>query len=409
MSRRHAWIDASAGIAGDMLLGALVDAGADLDHVQSAVDAVIPGSVRIARKPVTRAGQRGTKIDIEVLVDDPPMRTWRTIRTLLAEAELTGPVRDHALRTFATLAEAEAAVHGIAVEDVHFHEVGALDSIGDVVGVAAALESLQIDTISASAVAVGSGRVDIAHGDLPVPVPAVVQLARGWRILAGGPGQLATPTGMALITALAERCEDLPAMSLTAIGCGAGTRDTPGRPNLTRVLVGDLAEAGGDDHGEPTVIMEANLDDLDPRLWPGVLSSLLDAGAADAWLIPILMKKGRPAYTLSVLIRPDQAAEVRELIMERTSTLGVRTTAAAKWALPRGYLDVPVTGGSVTIKIAHRDGVIVRATPEFADVARVATARGIAEQRVLVEATASAEAVGLVPGAPVPDGLAPVR
>ena len=136
------------------------------------------------------------------------------------------------------------------------------------------------------------------------------------------------------------------------------------------------------------MIMEANVDDLDPRLWPGVLSSLLDAGAADAWLIPILMKKGRPAYTLSVLVRPDQAAEVRELIMERTSTLGVRTTAAAKWALPRGYLDVPVTGGSVTIKIAHRDGVIVRATPEFADVARVATARGIAEQRVLVEATA---------------------
>ena len=401
MSSRHAWIDASAGIAGDMLLGALVDAGADLDHVQSAVDAVIPDSVRIARQPVTRAGQRATKIDVEVLVDDPPMRTWHTIRTLLAEAALTGPVRDRAQRTFAGLAEAEAAVHGTPVDEVHFHEVGALDSIADVVGVAAALESLRIDTVSASAVAVGSGRVDIAHGDLPVPVPAVTQLARGWRIVAGAPGQLATPTGMALITTLAERCEDLPAMALAAVGCGAGTRDTPGRPNLTRVLIGDRAEADADDHGEPVMIMEANVDDLDPRLWPGVLSSLLAAGAADAWLVPILMKKGRPGYTLSVLARPDQAAELRNVIMDRTSTLGVRTTPAAKWALPRHWIDVAVTGGTVPIKIASQNGVIVRATPEFGGVARVAAASGMAEQQVLAEAQAAAAAAGLVPGAPV--------
>ena len=400
MSSRHVWIDASAGIAGDMLLGALVDAGADLDLVQSAVDAVIPDSVRIARRPVTRAGQRATKIEVEVLVDDPPMRTWRTIRTLLAEADLAEAVRDRARRTFAVLAEAEASVHGISIEDVHFHEVGALDSIADVVGAAAALDSLEIDTVSASAVAVGSGRVDIAHGDLPVPVPAVVQLARGWRILAGSPGQLATPTGMALITTLAERCEDLPAMELAAVGCGAGTRDTPGRPNLTRVLVGDLAGADDDHHGEPAMIMEANVDDLDPRLWPGILSSLLGAGAADAWLVPVLMKKGRPGYTLSVLARPDQAPALRDVIMDRTSTLGVRTSPAAKWALPRRWIDVAVAGGSVAIKIAHRDGVIVRATPEFGDVARVAAELGVAEQRVLAEAQAAAVAAGLVPGAP---------
>ena len=236
-------------------------------------------------------------------------------------------------------------MHGIAVEDVHFHEVGALDSIADVVGVAAALESLDFDSVSASAVAVGSGRVGIAHGDLPVPVPAVVQLARGWRILAGAPGQLATPTGMALITALVERCEDLPAMTLAAVGCGAGTRDTPGRPNVTRVLIGDRADADADDDGEPAMIMEANVDDLDPRLWPGVLSSLLAAGAADAWLVPILMKKGRPGYTLSVLARPDQATELRGVIMDRTSTLGVRTRSAAKLALPRRWIDVAVAGG----------------------------------------------------------------
>jgi uncharacterized protein (DUF111 family) len=186
------------------------------------------------------------------------------------------------------------------------------------------------------------------------------------------------------------------------VGCGAGTRDTPGRPNLTRVLIGDPAQAGGsDDHGEPAVILETNLDDLDPRLLPGVLSSLLAAGAADAWLTPILMKKGRPAYTLAVLARPDQAPGLREVIVNQTSTLGVRTTAAAKWALPRLSVEVAVPGGSVAIKIAHQDGTIIRATPEFADVARIATARGVAEQRVLAEAQAAAEAAGLAPGAPV--------
>ncbi len=403
MTGRHAWIDASAGVAGDMLLGALVDAGADLSSVQYAVDAVIPDSVRITRQSVTRAGQRATKIDIEVLVENPPMRTWRTIRTLLADADLPDAIRDRAQQTFARLAEAEAAVHGIAVEDVHFHEVGALDSIGDVVGVAAAVSSLQVEAISASAVAVGAGRVDIAHGDLPVPVPAVAQLARGWRILAGGPGQLATPTGMALITALAERCDDLPAMELEAVGCGAGTRDTAGRPNLTRVLIGTPADTDSADHGEPAVIIQTNVDDLDPRLWPGVLSSLLESGAADAWLAPILMKKGRPAYTLSVLARPDQAPALRDVIMDRTSTLGVRISPAAKWALPRRWVGVQITGGTVAIKIASRNGTIVRATPEFGDVARVASASGVAEQRVLAEAQTAAEAAGLVPGAPFAD------
>ena len=240
-SSRHAWIDASAGVAGDMLLGALVDAGADLGAVQRAVDAVIPGSVRVVARPVTRAGQRATKIDIEVLTDDLPHRRWSTIRELLAAAELAEPVRRRAVSAFAALAEAEASVHGVGVDEVHFHEVGALDSIADTVGVCAALHSLDIDSLSASPVAVGSGRVRTAHGELGVPVPAVVQLSTGWRIQSGGAGELTTPTGMALLSALCERCEDLPDLTLLASGAGAGTRDTPGRPNLTRVLVGTRA------------------------------------------------------------------------------------------------------------------------------------------------------------------------
>ncbi|HEU5483993.1 MAG TPA: LarC family nickel insertion protein, partial [Microlunatus sp.] len=207
---RHAWIDASAGVAGDMLLGALVDAGADLATVQRSVDAVVPDSVRLSAATVDRCGQRATKITVEVITDDVPHRRWTTIRDSLTDAALPDAVRHRALATFARLAEAEAQAHGIPADDVHFHEVGALDSIADVVGVAAALADLEVATVSAGLVAVGSGRVRAAHGDLPVPVPAVVRLSAGWRVHAGGRGELATPTGMALITTLAEVCEDLP-------------------------------------------------------------------------------------------------------------------------------------------------------------------------------------------------------
>nr|WP_296073349.1 nickel pincer cofactor biosynthesis protein LarC [uncultured Actinoplanes sp.] len=386
MSGRHAWIDASAGIAGDMLLAALLDAGASLARVQAAVDAVIPGAVRIDVAQVRRAGLRALKADVVALAGDPPHRTWRSLR-----AVVTGRAAD----VFGWLARAEAAVHGVPEDEVHFHEVGALDSIADVVGVCAALDDLRIGAISAGEVAVGSGSVATAHGRLPVPVPAVTELARGWQVRAGGSGELATPTGMALVRALARRCEDLPPMTVEASGTGAGTRDTPQRPNVVRVVVG---RTGGHRDDEEVVLLEANVDDLDPRLWPGVLAGLLDAGAADAWLVPILMKKGRPAHTLSVLCSPDAAPAVREKIFRETSTLGVRSSARRRTALARTFVPVTVDGTTVAIKIGHRDGVIVQAMPEFADVAELARASGAAERVALARATAAATAAGLLPG-----------
>jgi len=402
----HAWIDASAGIAGDMLLGALVDADADLDAVRDAVHAVIPDSVRITAWPVTRAGQRATKIVIEPLTASLPHRHWTDIRAMLQAAALAEPVRGHALKTFERLAAAEARVHGIPPEEVHFHEVGALDSIADIVGVAAALHALEIDTLSCSPVAVGSGRITTAHGDLPVPVPAVVELGTGWQLQAGGAGELTTPTGMALVAALCESCEDLPSLALLASGAGAGTRDSPGRPNLTRVLIGRRAETG-DDGGESAVVLEANVDDFDPRLWPSVLTSLIGAGAADAWLVPIIMKKGRPAHTLAVLARPDQSASLRALMMDQTSTIGVRETQVSRAALPRGWVDLEVEYGSVAIKVAHRDGVIWQATPEFDDLDRLAARHGVPVQRVLDQCRAAMPPAGLVSGARLPEQLRP--
>jgi uncharacterized protein (TIGR00299 family) protein len=403
---RHAWIDATAGVAGDMLLGALIDAGAPVAEVQQAVDAVIPQSVRLTPSDVTRAGQRATRIEVRVITPDVPERTWSGIRALILAADLAAPVRERALRTFERLAAAEARVHGIPVEAVHFHEVGALDSIADIVGVCAALHELGIDTLSASTVAVGSGRTRSAHGDLGVPVPAVAQLATGWRIMAGGTGELTTPTGMALLAALCETCEDLPLLELEAAGAGAGSRDVPGRPNLTRVLVGARQPgASVEDSAEPTVVLEANVDDFDPRLWPGVLGRLVDAGAADAWLVPILMKKGRPAHTLVVLARADQANSLREEMLRQTSSFGVRQTAVTRAALPRGWVDVTVDGARLPIKIAHRDGVIWQATPEFDDVDRLAAARALPRRQLLEAAGTAAAAAGLVAGAPVPSDL----
>ena len=405
-TRRHAWIDASAGVAGDMLLGALIDAGADLAVVQQAVDAVIADSVRLATTAVTRAGQHASRISVEVIAQDVPVREWTAIENLITSAGLAAPVRDRALLSFDRLAEAEARIHHLPKDQVHFHEVGALDSIADIVGVAAALHDLQIDSISSSAVAVGSGRVEGgAHGDLGVPVPAVVELATGWRIFAGGPGELTTPTGMALVSTLAERCEDLPRLTLQASGAGAGSRETPGRPNLTRVLIGERIAHPDDDLSDEDVLIEANVDDLDPRLWPGVLTSLISAGAADTWLVPIIMKKGRPAHTISVLARPDQAADLRFLLLSLTSTIGVRETRVRKTALPRGWVDLIVAGSCISIKIAHRHGTVWQVTPEFDDLERAADKQHLSPVTVLEQAMAAALAAGLVPGAAVPEGL----
>jgi uncharacterized protein (TIGR00299 family) protein len=402
---RHAWIDASAGVAGDMLLGALLDAGADLVPVQQAIDAVIGESVRLTCESVTRAGQHASRLSVEVIAGDVPSREWRVIEDLIARAELAAPVRDRALVSFQRLAEAEAKIHHVRKDQVHFHEVGALDSIADIVGAAAALHSLQIDSLSASAIAVGSGRVQGAHGDLAVPVPAVVELATGWKIFAGGSGELTTPTGMALLSSLAERCEELPPLRLQTSGAGAGSRDTPGRPNVTRVLVGERTVDRDVNVSDTDVLIEANVDDLDPRLWPGVLTSLIRAGAADAWLVPIIMKKGRPAHTVTVLARADQAADLRLMLLALTSTIGVRETTVSKMALPRGWVDVTVADCDLSIKIAHNGGRIWQVTPEFDDLERASIDLGVSPLALLEQTMAAAAVAGLVTGAPVPTGL----
>ena len=388
------WVDASSGASGDMLLGALLGAGVPLEVVQAAVAAVSPEPVTLRVEDVRRAGFAATRCHVEV-ADSATHRTWRDVRGLLEAGDLDPATRDLATRTFTRLAEAEARVHGHPVEEVHFHEVGALDAIADVVGAAAGFVHLGWPDrpVTVSPVAVGSGTVATAHGSLPVPPPAVADLLTGVPSYAGPPGapatELCTPTGAALLTTVASEWGPQPAMTTSAVGVGAGGRDPEGHANVLRLLVGAPSAAHGTH--EP-VLLATNVDDLDPRVWPAVLQALFTAGASDAWLTPILMKKGRPAHTLSVLVPGGRAAAVRATIFRETSTIGLREQTLTKHALDRTMSAVEVDGQRIAVKLAHHEGELVNAQPEYDDVAAAAAALGRPVSAVLAEAVAASRA-----------------
>jgi uncharacterized protein (TIGR00299 family) protein len=284
-------------------------------------------------------------------------------------------------------------VHRVPADRVHFHEVGALDALADVVGVVAGFEHLALDRLAASPVALGSGRAGgqprSAHGVVPVPGPAVLELLAGVPVLAGPvPAEMCTPTGAALLAARVQEWTTLPPMRVRRVGSGAGGRDPVELPNVVRLVLGDPA----DEAHEAGILLEANVDDLDPRLWPGVLGELLAAGASDAWLTPILMKKGRPAHTLSVLCRPAVQPAVQAVVVSATSTIGLRVQPVQKVALERTEDGVEVLGGRVGVKVAWAGGQVVNVSVEFEDVAALARELELPVKEVLRAATAAAHA-----------------
>jgi uncharacterized protein (TIGR00299 family) protein len=383
------WLDCSSGASGDMLLGALVGAGVPLATIDAAVQAIAPEPIRLAAEAVTRSGLAATRVRVEV-AESTTHRGLGDVRALLAAAPLDDLVRERAGAAFERLATAEAAVHGTTTDQVHFHEVGALDAIADVVGVCAGLVHLGLDALTCSTMAVGGGSVEAAHGRLPVPPPAVAELLRGVPSV-GGPvdRELCTPTGAALVTTWATGYGPQPAMRVHAIGVGAGGRDLPGHPNVLRLLVGEDVDVGAP---HTQLLLEANVDDLDPRLWPAVLDRLLGAGAADAWLTPILMKKGRPAHTLSVLTDAAQRAAILDVVFAETTTIGLRERTVGKVALDREVRTVDVEGQPIRVKVARHAGAIVNAQPEYADVAAAAATLGRPLKAVLADAVAATRA-----------------
>ncbi|MFC5381129.1 nickel pincer cofactor biosynthesis protein LarC [Aquipuribacter nitratireducens] len=402
------WVDAGRGAAGDMLLAALWDAGADATAVRAAVRAVVPADV-VFRHEV-RDGFRVARAEVVPDAEDTrsgPDRRWADIKRALATAPLHGRVRDQATAVFAALAAAEAEIHGSDVDRVHFHEVGGHDSIADVVGVCAALHALGVSRVVVTPVGVGgaSGSEDAAgtlgHGRVPAPVPAVLHLATatGAPVLAGpGAGETCTPTGMALLATLADGWGPLPPLRPAALGAGAGSRETPGRFGALRVVLGAPVGPLGDTGADVALVTSTNVDDLDPRLWPRVLACLLEAGASDAWLAPILMKKGRPAHTLHVLSDPERASAVRDVVVRETSAIGMRVQAVAKHALPRDEVSVALHGehgvDHVRVKRAWLDGRVVNVQPEWEDVAVAAARTGTPAKVVLARASALAQEHG---------------
>lgn len=403
--RRAAWFQCAAGVAGDMTLAALVDAGADPDQIAAAIAGLGVSDYALFFERVQRCGVIATWTNLVIHHHDDhgdhhehehqhEHRPASEVIELIRAADLAPRVRDRALAAYRLLAEVEGEIHGIAWEQVELHEVGALDSIIDVVGVCAALESLGIDQVHCSPIAVGHGTVRTAHGQLPNPVPAVSHLLA--RANAPSVGldttmELSTPTGVALMTSLVAgatagstpgRFGAMPAMRVAATGYGAGTADPPGRPNVVQVVIGELAPDAsvtvGADRGQPIMQVEANLDDVSGEILAHTISQLLIAGAVDAWATPIVMKKGRPAHTISALCAESALAAVAQVMIAETGTLGVRAQRMERWPQPRIESSVTLDGHEIRIK--HSNG---RFKVENDDAVIAAAALGLSLREVL--------------------------
>lgn len=380
-----AWFHCFAGIAGDMALGSLLDAGADPDEVRALLQRLPVEGWALDVEDVRRAGIGGTRAVVRAEVT-PIVRTHSHIVGLIEEARLPIRVRDRALAVFSALAAAEARVHRRPVNQIHFHEVGAVDAIVDIVGTSAALEVLGVDTVTSSAVATGTGMVRTAHGLLPNPAPAVVELLRGAPTYGRDLNvELTTPTGAAIVAALATRWGHLPSMQLETSGFGAGSRDLDGLPNLTQVVVGAHDERGTSlsppETGQPLVLLEANIDDATGEVLAHAVAALIDAGALDAWITPVLMKKGRPGHIVSALVDIASAGEVARVVIAETGSLGVRATSVDRWAATRSEAQVHVEGRPLRMKVSPG-----RAKPEADDAAKIARLTGLPLREVISRA-----------------------
>ncbi len=385
---RLLYIDCIGGVAGDMLLGALVHAGADPDPIRDALATLGVENVRLELQPEERHGIRGLRAEV-IQPEETARRTWADVRDLIATADLPERAGERARLTFQRLAEAEGRVHGVAPDDVHFHEVGALDAIAEICGVALALEQLRVDRVVSSPLPLARGFVHAAHGRLPLPAPATLELLRAAPVYGLDLDvELVTPTGAALVSALSESFGTLPPMRPELIGYGAGERDTREIPNLVRVLVGEPVTPG---QGGTVVLMEANLDDLSPELVPDAVDACFDAGALDVWTAPVQMKKGRHGIVLSALARPGRERPVIQAIVRGTSTLGVRTSRLERFELEREQRTIQVAGRPVSVKVGLLDGKVVNVAPEHDDCAAVAHATGRTVKAVWSEAFAAAQ------------------
>jgi len=409
-----AWFHCFAGVAGDMVLGSLIDAGADIDQLRSTLAGLPLAGWELRIETVERGGIGATRAVVEVEASDVTTRTYRDLIAMLEHANLPGQVADRSLAVLQALAEAESHVHRVPVDQVHLHELGGHDTVVDVVGSVAALEQLGIEEVVVSDVAVGMGMVRAAHGRLPNPSPAVVHLLRGAPIVGRDTAvELTTPTGAALMATWADGFGPMPAMTVLASGFGAGTADPADMPNCLQVVVGwqDVPRvvstgapiwspmppetgasgarpdpASGAD-AEPVTLVETTVDDVTGETLAHTLAALLQAGALDAWITPVVMKHGRPGSVVTALARPDGAPAVRRVLQRQTGTLGVRATEVRRWVSPRSVDEVVVLGQPIRVKVGPD-----RVKAEHRDVVRAAGALDLPVRQVAFAAEAAWEA-----------------
>ena len=381
-----AYFDCPSGASGDMILGALVDAGAPFEALARELDGLGVKGYRLERREVIKAGFRATKVDVALGAHEAGHRGLREILDILERGRLAPAVRDMASRIFQRLAEAEARVHGTTPERVQFHDVGAVDAIVDVTGACIGLHLLGVDAVHVGALPVGGGFVEGPHGRMPVPGPATAELLKGFPTLDTGiRRELVTPTGAAILTTLAAGAGAMPAMRVTAVGYGAGTMDLE-TPNVLRLFLGDAPPGQSMAPTETIVQVETTVDDMSPQLYEPLLERLLEAGALDVWLTPVIMKRSRPGVVLTALCEPERVADLSRLLFEESSTIGVRWTAYQRSRLEREMVRLDTAYGPVTFKVSRLAGRVVTVTPEFEEVRRIARDRGLPVREVLEQA-----------------------
>ncbi len=388
---RAVHFDCPSGASGDMILGALVDAGVSLDMLRTELRKLALPGWEITAREVRRGAFRATKVDVEVDAGaHHGHRHLGDIVGILRHSTLTESVKEQAQRIFTRLADAEARVHGTSREEVHFHEVGAVDAIIDITGAAVALSLLGAGSVSASALPIGSGFVQSAHGRIPIPAPGTVELLRGFPVVdTGVAGELVTPTGAAIITTLAQALGRMPAMTVSAVGYGAGTRDLPDTANVLRCFVGERT-APPATAGDTITQIETTIDDMSPQLYEPLMERLLAVGAVDVFLTPVIMKRSRPGTVLTALCPPELVDAVSRVLFEESSTIGVRWSTRERQILPREMVTLTTSYGSLPFKVSRLAGRVVTVTPEFADVARVAREKSVPVREVLEQVRADA-------------------
>lgn len=373
-----AYFDCSAGISGDMCLGALVDAGVNLKTIERGLKGLPVTGYKLRSKSVTRAGIAATKVDVILSQEKRSRgqgpRTWVDIGNIIGRSSLPVKINQKGLRIFRRLFESEGKVHNKKYDKTHLHELGAVDCIVDIFGTLIGLDALGIEKVYASAVNLGSGKVMTEHGMLPVPAPATAEILKGTPVYSSGiPFELTTPTGAVILSEIAAGFGDCPLMNLTTTGYGAGQKDFETFPNALRVLTGEAIPQKKPDGGHPRVfVIETNIDDMNPQIYGHVMELLFKAGALDVYLTPVIMKKGRPGIVLSLLCTEEKKAGLTEIIFRETTTIGLRFYEASRLVLDRDTKNVNTGIGKIKAKISTISDGKVRLSPEYEDCRRIA-------------------------------------